>query len=91
LVWWSLPNISKSTPMRGPAHAEIRLPLQLHMPAGDRHGGVATILVGEGDRAISGVDFLHRHVEHAAGNRRDRQERRIGRLPLLTQVGSITP
>ncbi len=67
---------------RGPAHAEVRLPLQLHMAAGDRHGGVAPVLVGEGHGAILGIDLLHGDIEHAAGNGRDRQEGRIGRLPL---------
>ncbi len=55
------------------------------MPAGDRQGDVGTILIGEGDSACLGVHRLHRHVEHAAGDRRDRQERRIGRLPLAAE------
>ncbi|MNT91065.1 hypothetical protein D3C72_2321050 [compost metagenome] len=50
----------------GPAHAEIGLPLHLHMAAGDRNGGVAPILVGEGHCAVLGVDLLHRNIEHAA-------------------------
>jgi hypothetical protein len=52
---------------RGPAHAEIRLPLQLHMPAGDRQGDVGPVLIVERDRAGLGVDGLHRHIEHVAG------------------------
>ncbi len=70
---------------RGPAHAEIGLPLQLHASAGDGHGDVGAVLVREGDRARLGVDLLHRHVEHAAAGRRDRKERAIRLLPLGAQ------
>ena len=76
---------------RRPAHAEIRLPLQLHVAAGDRQRASRCRLVVEGDRAGLGVDLLHRHVEHAAALRRDRQER-ASRSPaaLRPSVGSIT-
>ena len=70
---------------RSPAHAEIRLPLQLHPATGHRQRRLGAVLVIKGDRAGLRVDRLHRHVEHAAGLRRDRQEGRIGRLALCPQ------
>ena len=71
---------------RRPARPEIRLPLQLHVAAGDRQRGLRPVLVVEGDRAVRGVHLLQRHVEHPARLRRDRQEDRIGLLPLLAQA-----
>ena len=71
---------------REPAHGPVRLPLQLAAAAGDRRGHAAAavgILVG--DRARLGVVRDHRHLQHRAGRRRDRQERRIGLRPLLAQ------
>jgi hypothetical protein len=53
-----------------PAHAEVRLPLQLHVAAGDRQRHVLAVLVLKGDRAVLAVDGFHRHVEHAAGSAR---------------------
>ena len=70
-----------------PAHAEIGLPLQLHIAAGDRQCGVAPILIGEGDRAIPGIDLFHRHIKDAPRYRGNRQEGRIGRLPLGPKGG----
>ena len=70
---------------RGPAHAEVRLPLQLHVAAGDRERRVLAVLVLERDRAGFRIDLLHRHVEHAAGGRRDRQEGRIGFAALVAE------
>ena len=67
---------------RGPSHAEVRLPLQLHVAAGDGQRRFAAVLVVERDGAGLGVDVLHGHVEHAAGLGRDRQERAIGCLTL---------
>ncbi len=72
---------------RRPARAEIRLPLQLHLPAGDRQRPFPPGLVVEGDRAFAGVDLLHRHIKHPPGLGVDRQEAGIGLLPLLAQAG----
>ena len=49
-----------------PAHAEVRLPLQLHVTARDGKRRVLAILVLERDGAILRIDMLHRNVEHAA-------------------------
>ncbi len=70
---------------RGPAHAEVRLPLHLHMPAGDRQREFLASFVVESDRAIGAVDGFHRHIENVAGVRMDRQERAVGRLAFLAQ------
>ena len=68
-----------------PAHAEIRLPLQLHRAAGHRQRRFLAVLVVECDGSGLRVDRLHRDVEHAPGLRRDRQERAVGRLALRSQ------
>ncbi len=72
---------------RCPAHAEIGLPLQLHIAACHRNGNVASILVGEGHCAVLGVDFLHGHVKHPPRDRRDGQDGGIRRLPFRTERG----
>ena len=69
----------------GPAHAEVRLPLQLHVAAGHRQRRIAPVLIGKGDGAVLGVHLLHRHVEHAAGGGRDGQEGAVGRLALFAK------
>jgi len=69
----------------GPAHAEVRLPLQLHMAAGDRQRRIASVLIGKSDSAIFGIHILHRHVEHAAGGGRDGQKGAVGGLALLAE------
>ena len=71
---------------RDPAHRPVRLPLQLAAPAGDRHREPLLrlrFLVGDG--AARSVVRQHRHLQHDAGARVDRQERRIGLRPLLAQ------
>ncbi len=74
---------------RGPAHAEVGLPLQLHMAA--RHGqrDIATVFVGEGHGAVLRIDILHGHIQHAAGNRRDWKERDC-RSPAAPRPASAT-
>ena len=71
---------------RDPAHRPVGLPLQLGAPAGDQRGhrllGVGVLVR---DRAGLGVVREHRHLQHDAGRRRDRQERRIGLRALLAQ------
>ncbi len=70
---------------RRPAGAEIRLPLQFYRAARDRQRRFRSVLIIEGNLTLRGIDVLHRHVQHAPRRRRDRQERRIGRLPLRPQ------
>ena len=70
---------------RRPAHAEIRLPLQLHMSARDRQRRVLAILVDERHSTRLRINRLHRHVENATRRRRDRQEGRIGLAPFRPQ------
>ena len=71
---------------RGPAHRPVRLPLQLAMAAGDRQRdalfGLGIVI---GDGAGLGVVLHDRHIQHHAGARADRQERRIARRALLAQ------
>ena len=71
---------------RGPAHRPIRLPLQLAVTAGDRQRdalfGLGIVI---GDGAGLHVVLDDGHIEHRAGARADRQERRIGRRALLAQ------
>ena len=70
---------------RGPAGAEVRLPLQLHVATGDRQRHFVAVLVVKGDRAVLGVDLLHRHIHHAPRFGVDRQEDRIGLRALFAQ------
>ena len=51
---------------RGPAHTEIRLPLQLHRAAGDGQGRVAPVFIFKGDGAVFSINLFHRHIKHAA-------------------------
>ena len=76
---------------RGPAGAEIGLPLQLHLPARDRQGQFMPVFVVKGDGAVLGVHVLDRHVQHLAGLRADRQEAAIGLLAFLAQAGQHHP
>ena len=72
---------------RDPAHRPVRLPLQLAGAAGHRHGeALLRFRFLEGDHAALGVMRNHRHLQHHAGLRIDRQERRIGRGALLAQA-----
>ena len=70
---------------RRPTRAEIGLPLQLHAASGHGKRRLGAVLVVEGYGAGFCVDVSHRHVEHAPGLRRDRQERRIGGPALLAE------
>jgi hypothetical protein len=71
---------------RVPAHRPVGLPLQLGAPAGDQRRhlllGVGVLV---GDRPGLGVVRQDRHLQHDAGARRDRQERRIGLRAFLAQ------
>ena len=55
------------------------------MTAGHGNFGDCAVLVGEGDRALLDVARQSGRLEHAAGRRADRQERRIGSPALLAQ------
>ena len=70
---------------RSPAHTEIRLPLHLHRTAGDWQRHIRAVFIRERDFAARRVHLLHRHIQHAACARADRQEGRIGGPPLLPQ------
>ena len=71
---------------RSPAGAKVGLPLQLHLPAGDRQRPLTSVLIVKSDRAIPGVHLFHRHIQHTAGFRVDRQETGIALLTLLAQA-----
>ena len=72
---------------REPAHRPVRLPLQLAMAAGDRkRDALPGFGIVIGDRAGLHVMRDDRHLQHHAGARADRQERRIGRRALLAQA-----
>ena len=68
-----------------PAQRPVALPLHLAMAVGDRHLGQGAILVAEHDRAGLDPALLDRHLEHAAGLGRDRQDRAVGGAPLRPQ------
>ena len=68
-----------------PAHAEVRLPLELYVTAGNGERGIAPILIGKGDRAVPGVHFLHGHIENPPRGGRDGQEGAVGGLALFAQ------
>ena len=71
---------------RKPAHRPIRFPLQLAAAAGDQRGNLlARLGVRVGDGSCLGIVRDDRHLQHDAGARRDRQERRIGFGALLAQ------
>ena len=73
-------------PEREPAHRPVRLPLQLAMPAGDRKRHALFCLgIIVGDRPCLHVMRHNRHIQHHAGARTDRQERRIARRALFAQ------
>ena len=55
------------------------------MAAGDGKRGLGPVLVVEGHRSGRGVDLFHRHVEHPARFRRDRQEGAVSGLTLLAE------
>ena len=68
---------------RHPAHRPVGLPLQLAVAAGHRHGHpLAVVGVDVADGASLDVAIDGRHLQHDAGLRADRQERRIGCPPL---------
>ncbi len=68
---------------RRPAHGPVRLPLQLAMTARDRNlrepSGLGLLVE---DRAGGRVAIDDRHLEHLAGDGRDRQEGAVGGAPL---------
>ncbi len=72
---------------RGPAHAEIGLPLHLYMAAGHRQREFLAGRILERHGPLLSVYGLHRHIEHFARVRMDWQERAVGRLTLLAQRG----
>ncbi len=72
---------------RGPAHRPVGLPLQFAVTAGDRHRDALAgfrIVIGDG----AGLDVMRddRHLQHNAGARADRQERRVAGGALLAQA-----
>ena len=69
----------------GPAHPEIRFPLQFHITAGDRQSDFRAVFVLKCNRARFGVGGFHRYIKHTAGCRADRQERRIGGAALFAE------
>ncbi len=72
---------------RGPAHAEIRFPLQLAMAPGDWNGLERTILLDIGDGALADIMLHHFGQQHLARPGTDGKEGRIGLLPLFAQGG----
>ena len=68
-----------------PAHAEVGLPLQLHIATRHRQRRVFAVLVDERHCSRFRVDRLHRHVQHATRGGRDWQERRVRLPPLIAQ------
>ncbi len=70
---------------RMPAHAPIGLPLQLAAAAGHRRFHLAAILLLIDNGAGRRVIFGDRRLQHAPRLLTNRQERRIGRSPLLAQ------
>ena len=72
---------------RRPARAEIGLPLQLHMAAGDGKRPFPPVLVIEGHGAGHRIHDLDRDIEHAPGFGMDRQEAGIGLLTLFPKRG----
>ena len=70
---------------REPAAGPVGLPLQLDVAAGDRRLDQRAVLVAVDDGAGVDIGLDHRHLQHAAGLGRDRQEDRIGLLALLAQ------
>ena len=71
---------------REPAHRPVRLPLQLAMPAGDRkRDALLGFGIVIGDRAGLHIVLDDRHIQHRAGARANREERRIARRALLAQ------
>ena len=67
---------------REPAAGPVGLPLQLDVAAGHRRLDHRAVLVAIDDRAGIDVGLDHRHLQHAAGLGRDRQEDRIAGAPL---------
>ena len=71
---------------RIPAHGPVRLPLQLHMSAGDgRLIDLARIRIAPGDRARLHIARFQRHLHDDTRFRMHGQERRIGRGTLFAQ------
>ena len=70
-----------------PAHAEVGLPLHLHLAAGDGLGDLLAVLVVIGDRAGGGIDALHRHVKDTAGLGGDGKEGAVASPSFLAQCG----
>ena len=73
---------------RIPAHRPVRLPLQLHMSAGDRRfKPLAGVGIGPANRARLHVHRIERHLHDDPGVGMHRQEGRIGRGAFLAQRG----
>ena len=70
---------------RIPAPGPVDLPLQLGAAAAHRGAGFFAVLVLKDDFALFRVDLEHRHIEHPARGRRDREDRRIAGAPLLAE------
>ena len=71
---------------RGPAQRPVGLPLALDAPARDRRLDLLPRLgIDVGDGAPRRAARQHRHLQDAAADRRDRQERRVGGAALGAQ------
>uniref|UniRef100_A0A0N4ZZK8 NAD-specific glutamate dehydrogenase n=1 Tax=Parastrongyloides trichosuri TaxID=131310 RepID=A0A0N4ZZK8_PARTI len=68
-----------------PTHAEVWLPLQLHIAAGDGNLGATARRVVKDDRALFDVTLERRHLQHVAGDRADWQERAVSGAALFAQ------
>src|SRR5262245_53812684 len=71
---------------RDPAQRPVRLPLALHIAAGNRR---LNLLAGVGididDGALGNIALDHRHLQYDARPRRDRPERRTGYAALASE------
>ncbi len=71
---------------REPAHRPIGLPLALDPAARDEgFDFLAGFRIEIDDGALLRVTLDHRHLQHGAGSGTNRQEGRIGRLPLVAK------
>ena len=72
---------------RRPAERPVGLPLALDPAAGDRRLDQAVgVGIAEDDGPGGDVPFEDRHLQHRAGGRADRQERRVALLALLAEA-----
>ena len=60
-----------------PAHAPVRLPVELAVSSRDRDLGLRPVLVLEDDRSGGKIALQRWHEQDTSGRRRDRKERRV--------------